>query len=72
MPKHPSKHNPGNPEKKRSAAEMRHLFESDKAHQVMSEFRRGKLKSSDGKIVQDVSQARAIALDSAARHKKKA
>lgn len=72
MAKYKAKHNPGNPEKKRSASEMRHLFESDKAHQVMSEFRRGKLKSSDGKIVQDIAQARAIALSKAASHEKKA
>lgn len=71
MAKYKSKHNPGNPEKKKSASEMRHLFESDKANEVMREFRRGRLRSSNGRIVQDISVARAIALSMAAKHKKK-
>ncbi|MGH9876016.1 MAG: DUF6496 domain-containing protein [Nitrososphaerales archaeon] len=40
---------------------------ADKVHKVMSEYKRGKLKSSSGKMVKSRNQAIAIALDEARR-----
>lgn len=52
---------------KHSKEELARLFSSSKSNKVMREFRKGKLKSSSGATVRDLSQARAIAISEAAK-----